>query len=285
MNIFKSGEPIDLSEHMLATYQTLRVVLVIVALAFPWVLGIGGRFVFDDIPLQASMSDYYHASHKSIAKRDDDRKAGKVDPDNSGLGVMRNWFVGVLFAISGLLVVYKGFRPAEDLALNLAGLFAVLIALVPNTWEGHGPPWHGIFAVSFFLCISYVSIFAASATLPLVKPERRKHFRRIYKALGWAMVLTPLIAAVLSFFPGFSGRFIFLAEFFGVYAFAFYWLVKTLEIRQTNADRRAASGELLLAAGKGASDALRELPVIGADQEPLFSVGTLADTVRSDAGV
>ena len=70
MNIFKSGEPIDLSDHMLKTYQTLRVVLVIIALAFPWVLFIGGRFVFDNIPLQASISDYYHANSEAIAKRD-----------------------------------------------------------------------------------------------------------------------------------------------------------------------------------------------------------------------
>jgi hypothetical protein len=42
MHILKSGEPVDLREHMLATYQTLRVLLVIIALSFPWVLGIGG---------------------------------------------------------------------------------------------------------------------------------------------------------------------------------------------------------------------------------------------------
>lgn len=270
MNIFKSGEPIDLSEHMLATYQTLRVVLVIIALAFPWVLWIGGRFIFDHIELQSSMSAYYHASSVSIAKRDADKRNGTApDPLNSGRGVMRNWFVGGLFVIGGLLAVYKGFRPAEDMALNFAALFVVLVALVPSTWEGNGTPWHGIFAVSFFLCIAYVCIFAASATLPLVEDEdRRKRLRRVYKTLGWAMVATPLIAAILSYFPAFTGRFIFLAEACGVYAFGLYWLVKTVEIRQTNADRRAASGELQLAAGQGASDAVRELPVTVAQQQP-----------------
>ena len=270
MNILKAGEPIDLSEHMLATYQTLRVVLVIIALAFPWVLWIGGRFVFDHIPLQSSMSAYYHASSASIAKRDAvQRKEAAPDPLDSGRGVMRNWFVGVLFVISGLLLVYKGFRPAEDLALNLAAMFAVLIALTPNAWEGTGTPWHGIFAVAFFLCIAYVCIFAASATLPLVREDRRKRLRGIYKALGVAMVLTPVIAAVLSYFPGFSGRFIFLAEVCGVYAFGFYWLVKTIEIRHTNADQKAASGEIELEAGKGASDAVRELTVTTAEQQPV----------------
>ncbi|HKG59444.1 MAG TPA: hypothetical protein VKB05_06650 [Pyrinomonadaceae bacterium] len=270
MNMFKSGEPIDLSEHMLATYQALRVVLVIIALAFPWVLWIGGRFVFDHIELQPSMSDYYHASSASIARRDANTRSGAApDPLHSGRGVLRNWFVGALFAISGLLAVYKGFRPAEDVALNLAALFAVLVALVPNTWEGDGPPWHGIFAVAFFLCISYVCIFAASATLSLVEGDRRKHFRRVYKALGWAMVATPLIAAILSYFPAFTGRFIFVAEAIGVYAFGVYWLVKTVEIRQTDADRKAASGKLQLEAGKGASDAVRELKVTPAQRQPI----------------
>ena len=270
MNLFKSGEPIDLSEHMLATYQTLRVVLVVIALAFPWVLWIGGRFVFDHIDLQASISDYYHASSTSIAKRDANKRSGAApDPFNSGRGVLRNWFVGVLFAISGLLAVYKGFRPAEDLALNLAAIFAVLVALVPNTWEGDGPPWHGIFAVAFFIFISYVCILAASATQAQVEGERRKSFRRIYKALGWAMVASPLIAAVLSYFPAFTGRFIFLAEAIGVYAFGIYWLVKTIEIRQTNADRAAASGKIQLEAGKGASDAVRELTVTPAQRQPI----------------
>jgi amino acid transporter len=283
MKIFSSGEPIDLSEHMLATYQTLRVVLVIIALAFPWVLWIGGRFVFDHIPLQASMSDYYHASTESIKDRNERKSTGAApDPLNSGRGVMRNWFAGVLFAIGGLLAVYKGFRPAEDLALNLAALFAVLTALVPNTWEGDGPPWHGIFAVTFFVCIAYVCIFTASATLSLVNEDRRKRLRRVYKTLGWAMVVFPVGAAILTYA---TGRFIFVAEAGGVYAFAFYWLVKTLEIRQTNADRRAASGELQLAPGKGASDAVRELPVIAAPREPVFDVPKRGDTVRTDSGI
>ena len=264
MNIFKSGEPIDLSDHMLSTYKTLRVVLVIIALAFPWVLWIGGRFVFDRVDLQPSMSDYYHASSASIDKRDSDGLAGRTpDPLNSGRGIMRNWFVGVLFGVGALLAVYKGFRPAENLALNLAGIFAVLVAVCPNVWEGedNGPPLHGVFAVCFFLCIAYVCIFCASATLSLVKEDKRDRFRKAYKFLGWAMVASPVVAVILTYALQHRQSYIFFAEACGVYAFAIYWLVKTVEISQTNADRRAASGELQLAAGKGASDAIRELPV------------------------
>ena len=252
MNILKSG-PIDLSEHMVSTYQTLRVVLVVIAAAFPLLLWIRGN-IFHGLALQASMSDYYHA----------------------GGGVLRNWFVGLLFAISGMLIIYKGFRPAENVALNLAGIFAVLVALVPNSYDrpDEGLPFHGIFAVSFFLCIAYVCIFCASATLSLVNEERRTRLRRIYKSIGWAMVVSPIAAAVLTYTFR-RGYHIFFAEFFGVYAFAAYWLVKTLEIRRTKADELAASGKIELAAGKGASDAVRELPVV--QKQPGFGLPTVGE--------
>jgi len=247
-------------------------VLVVIALIFPWVLWIGGYISRDRLELQGSMSAYYHANstsdrefaERASARREQrDRKEVQLD---SGRGVMRNWFVGVLFGISALLAVYKGFRPAEDVALNLAGIFAVLVALFPMAWDEPGLPLHGIFAICFFLCIAYVCIFCASATLSLVKEDRRAYYRRVYKWLGYAMVASPAIASVLTYVLGFRSSFLFFAETCGVYAFAAYWLVKTLEIRETNADLRAASGELQLPAGTGPSDALREIPVAYAER-------------------
>lgn len=274
MNFLKFNEPVDLSEHMLKTYQTLRVLLVVVALAFPWVLWIGGWISTHHLDLQGSMSAYYHANSTSKGEFAAREEAGGCKPQgtrdcvqlNSGRGVMRNWFVGVLFAISALLLVYKGYRPAEDVALNLAGLFAVLVALFPMGWDERGLPYHGIFAFAFFGCIAYVCIFCASATLPLVKEDRRVYYRRTYKLLGYAMVASPLIASILTFTLGFRSSYLFVAEACGVYAFAFYWLVKTLEIKETNADRIAARGNLQIPAGKGPSDALRELPVVTKEQ-------------------
>jgi len=272
MNIFKSGEPIDLSEHMLSTYQTLRMVLVIIALLFPWVLWIGGFYISrQHVELQHSISAYYHANEMTrteLAARESARSEGQTRTPvhiDSGRGVMRNWFVGVLFAISALLAVYKGFRPAEDLALNLAAIFATLVALFPSQWVDDPKPrpfsFHGTFAVLFFLCIAYVCIFCASATLSLVRDEnRRARYRRFYKLVGWTMVASPVLAAVLNVFVG-GVAYVFFLEAVGVYAFAAYWWVKTREIRETKADQKAATGEIELAAGKGASDALRELPV------------------------
>lgn len=285
MSIFRSGEPVDLSNHMLATYQTLRVVLFIIALIFPWVLWIGGYISRDRLELQGSMSAYYHAnaaSDREFAEREsaerEQRGRQKVQLD-SGRGVMRNWFVGVLFAISALLVVYKGYRPAEDVALNLAGVFAALVALLPMGWDEPGLPFHGIFAVCFFVCIAYVCIFCASATLPLVKEGRRIYYRRLYKWLGYAMVASPVSASILSRVLGFRSSYLFFAETCAVYAFAMYWVVKTVEIRETNADRRAASGELQLPAGVGPSDALRGIPVTRTQRQGVEVTGRDAVTL------
>lgn len=85
-----------LRSHISATYYTLRKGLAVLALALPWVLWIGGH-IFSDLPLQASMSAYYHA----------------------GGGVMRDAFVGIMFAVSFFLVLYKGFTYFENHAFNL----------------------------------------------------------------------------------------------------------------------------------------------------------------------
>lgn len=274
MSIFTRGKPIDLSDHMLTTYQALRITLVVIALLFPWVLWIGGSYISKQrLDLQPSMSDYYHADEASrieYAEREaaarEGREREKV-PLLSGRGAMRNWFVGVLFAISALLAVYKGFRPAEDWALNLAAVFATLVALVPNAWDEPGRPYHRAFAICFFLCIAYVCIFCASATLSLVEQTRRAYYRRLYKFLGVAMAVSPIVAAVLSQFLRRRSSYIFFAEACGVYAFAAYWWIKTREIRETDADRKAASGKLQLPPGTGPSNVVRDVRVIPANQQ------------------
>lgn len=43
---------------------------------------------------------------------------------------LRDIFVGVLVAIGSCLIVYRG-RPVEDLALNVAGFYAMFVAFVP----------------------------------------------------------------------------------------------------------------------------------------------------------
>ena len=80
----------DLQKHFTATYVNLRIGMAVIAMAFPILLWVGG--LLQGLELQPSMSDYYHAG--------------------SPAGLMRDWFVGLLFAVGVFLYLYKGFTVA-----------------------------------------------------------------------------------------------------------------------------------------------------------------------------
>ena len=224
----------DLQDHIRATYFMLRKGLAALAFALPLVLWIGGR-IFGGLPLQQSMSAYYH----------------------SGNGVMRDAFVGIMFAVSFFLILYKGFTYFENWAFNLAGGFLVLVALVPMEW-GCGDACsrfsaHGTFSLLFFLCIAYVCIFRAADTLDLMRDKAMaKRFRGIYRLIGGAMIGAPVIATIVSFVLNLEGSeseprsTLFYIEATCIYVFMAYWIVKSIEITRTNSDKLAMEGKLTM---------------------------------------
>jgi hypothetical protein len=232
----------DLSDHISATYRALRIGIAATAFAFPILLAVGGYFLAG-LALEGSMSAYYHA----------------------GNSAMRNVFVGILFAVGMILFLYQGFTVLEDWALNFAGVFALGVALFPMAWPAGsgGSPFsaHGIFAVLFFLCIAYVCIFRASDTLSLIKDaKKRERYRALYRMIGIFMIASPLLAFVSISILKLNRSLIFFVEAAGVYVFAWYWLLKSREIAQTDADRKAARGKLRVKP-HGLSDTFRHLPV------------------------
>lgn len=209
------GDPRDaVLANIQASYFFLRRGMAVLALAFPLALWIGGGLA----DLQPSISAYYHADG----------------------GAMRDVFVGGLWAIGAFLFLYKGYSRAEDWALNLAGVLALGIALVPMDW-GVAPDApastagmiHGTCAVGYFLAIAYVAVFRAKDTLPALADEAvRARFRRRYATAGALMAILPLGIAALHWIapdrsntPG-----IFFAEMAGTYVFAIFWLMKSREI-------------------------------------------------------
>jgi hypothetical protein len=52
----------------------------------------------------------------------------------AGNGVMRDWFVGILWAIGVFLVLYRGYGRRENTALNIAGMLLIMVAMVPMDW-------------------------------------------------------------------------------------------------------------------------------------------------------
>ncbi len=218
----------SLEKHILGTYFTLRIGIAVVALLFPFILWIGG-ILYAGLPLQDSMSSYYHASYD-----------GKS---------MRNWFVGILFAIGAFLHLYKGYSKPENVALNCAGILAVGIAVFPMEWNCGDScmkfSLHGFCAVSFFLCIAFVCIRCTSDTLPLIADENiKRRFKQFYNIIGIAMIATPAIAFVLTVVVQQYRALSFYVEAVGIITFSIYWLVKSRELSITEAERKVLRGEL-----------------------------------------
>jgi hypothetical protein len=243
-----------LGEQMRLSYRALRAMVAALGVALPLALWIGGHL--HGLPLQDSMSGYYHTP-------------------------MRDELVGMLFAVAASLVAYHGATWLEDWALNLAGLFLVGVALFPVKLDCDGCGFftvHGTLALLFFACIAYVSIVRSSDTLGLMHdPARERRFRRWYRVLGWLMVASPLLAMIVAqaVDPGSRLRsFVFFAEAVGVYVFAAYWIVKSVELEITGAEALAVQGRLVVPE-HGLKHLWKPVPVHHVDEEPpRASVGT-----------
>ena len=238
-------KPQELQDHITATYFTLRLGLILLGASLPFILLIGG-LIHGGLPPQASMSAYYHA----------------------GDGVMRDKFVGALWAVGACLYLYKGYTHLENYALNLAGVCAICIALFPMQWDCGTScsafSLHGAFAVLFFVLIAYVCVFRAPDTLNLMTDRgKATRYLRIYRALGIGMIASPVAAVIL--ISGLhiateSRPTVFAIEAAGVLVFAAYWFVKSREISMTNAERSAIQGELMTKP-TGAGDTFRTVTV------------------------
>jgi hypothetical protein len=221
--------PFDLQKHILSSYTALRRGIGLLAVALPLILSILG-IVLARVALQESISAYYHA----------------------GAGAMRNWFVGILWAIGVFLLLYRGFTQRENIALDMAGILLIVVAMVPMEWDCGDScqkvSVHGVSAISFFLMIGYVCIFRSSDTLHLVKDSARRHcYRKLYRFLGHAMWVFPTIVGVLLFLGAnpLGPYTIFILETVAIWVFAAYWLIKSREIQESNADLEAARGALI----------------------------------------
>ena len=223
----------ELQEHMLGTYGALRVMLTVIGIALPVAVMVSGWLQRGEYWIASSISDYYHL------------------PATIPFFTARDFLVGGLLAAAVCLYSYKGFSTRENVALNLAGVFAFFVAVVPTSRDEERLTLrailHGTAAVLFFLSLAYVSIRRSGDTLELLPPSKRDRYTRSYFVTGLAMIASPLAAAALSllvdrYSP--TKRLIFFVETFGVWTFAAYWWIKTLEMRETEAEQRGLDGVL-----------------------------------------
>lgn len=241
----------DFNHQITSTYRALRLGLAALALVYPLVLSVGA-WLLGNLPLARSLSEYYHL----------------FDPTHLeyGKGVMRDAFVGLLFAQAALLYAYKGYTKLEDWALNLAAVMAVGIAIFPMAWPdlegGFSMSLHGGCAALFFVGIAYVCIFRAQDTVSLIADEKRRNrYKRIYRLQGMAMLLLPLVIMLMYSFSTHNNSAIFWIELASIYTFASYWLVKSHEASSSQLEQKAAAGKLQIPA-HSLHDSFRPLPML-----------------------
>jgi hypothetical protein len=152
--------------------------------------------------------------------------------------VSRNILVGGLWATGVFLFLFQGLSRWENSLLNLAGVAAIGVAMFPMPTEqcasGQTFTVHAISAIVFFLCLAVVAIGFSKARIQyIIYPPKRRRFKAAYNSAGTAMVAMPAIVLALHFLGDrqCESHWIFWVEAFGIWAFAFYWFVKTIEYK------------------------------------------------------
>ncbi len=204
-------------------FYRVRQALGVLGLMLPALLIVGGLLSLGDI--EPSISDYYHT-------------------------ILRDLFVGIMFAISIFLICYTGHRRGEekvsdDWVTSVAGIAALGVAVFPNESVAAAESLasvtqaimgrhaaaiaHYSCAVIFLSSVGYLSFFRFART---AKPVRR----RIYRVCGTVIWTATVLVIVASWFKvkGPAGpqavvtdlRLVLWFEALGIWAFSIAWLVK-----------------------------------------------------------
>lgn len=204
---------LNLNADLVFSYLTLRKAVGFLGVALPFAVSLGALIVFRT-GVQNSISSYYYTGTRDV-------------------------LVGTLWAIGFFLLSYKGYERKDNIAGNLAFVFAIGIALFPTAPEANPSlvekwvgAFHFIFAASFFITLIYFSIFLFTKT-DQPQPTRQKLQRnQVYRACGYAMGLCILLIGVYSLLPGgakaaLGGLYpVFWLETFAILAFGISWLTK-----------------------------------------------------------
>lgn len=155
-------------EHLVRSYLSLRKAIGAIGIGLPFTLAVGGLLL--GIELQESISAYYHTD-------------------------MRDLFVGSLCAIAVFLWSYRGFERRDDIAGNLACIFALGVALFPTAPGPETPGFpvilgrlHAVSTAAFFLTLVYFCLFLFRLS-DKETPTNEKFIRNlIYLFCGYAMI-------------------------------------------------------------------------------------------------
>jgi len=160
-----------MSRDQVISYRRLRMIVGILGMGFPIVLAVLGLVLEDSSKTRPSISDYYHSDFRDL-------------------------FVGVLCAISVFFLVYTGPRRRDDIAGDLACVFALGIAFLPTGHPDRAVAvGHGIAATGLFLVLAYFALVLFPAPSPGgATPDRGSLL--VFKYCGVLMLLCMLGALV-----------------------------------------------------------------------------------------
>lgn len=192
------------------SYLGLRKAVGIIGIALPLVLVVGNYFI-EGPGIESSISTYYHTS-------------------------MRDVLVGSLCAIAVFLMSYRGYERKDDIAGDLACIFAIGVALFPITPDSGATEldkvigvFHLLFAAALFLTLAYFSLFLFRKGE--ANPTPRKLMRnRVYTVCGYGILACiGAMAVILLISPGSAIKRldpIFWLEAAAIWAFGWSWFTK-----------------------------------------------------------
>ena len=215
--------PDEFRQEVLTSFYRVRQALGYLGLVLPVALVIGGLLTLGGV--EPSISDYYYT-------------------------VLRDIFVGTMFAIAVFLIAYPGHsrrgdeRVSDDTITTLAGIAALGMAFLPNEGPGLGDVLtvsqqalgvklaalgHYLCALTFLGCLAWMCLVKFSRT---ANPARR----RIYRGCGWAILALTVVVVVASVIKiwgsGTPHRIVvdwlivLWAEALAIWAFSIAWLTK-----------------------------------------------------------
>ena len=188
------------------SYRTLRQAIGYMGLALPIFL------FFSSGPLQESISDYYYTK-------------------------MNVLFIGILFSFGLILITYRGNEESnsEYVLTNIAGICALLVALVPTIYAGSKPVGNMVVYAHLDTTRMWVHNISAIAFIFLMGLVVRKHFpkpgyyQKFYKTMA-IIVFIGLAFAIFAFaYKSMTGDKIveggiFYGETVALWAFGLAWL-------------------------------------------------------------
>lgn len=189
---------------VLVSYLTLRRIVGLLGVALPVILAVLGFSLCRCGELESSISSYYDLRARDV-------------------------LVGTLFTIAWFLFAYRGYERKDDIAGDLACLFALSVALFPSSGTSFDRILHFTSAAALFAVLAYFSLFLFTKSVP--SPTREKGLRnRIYVACGVIiLVCIALVGIYMWFFADTrvsTLKPVFWLESFALWSFGVSWFVK-----------------------------------------------------------